>query len=421
MFHARVLAAAVLLLAPTVRAADIYSQVYVVAHFPRPTGGYTEIITHGSPLPNDGGWTYDSFDFTHGGALCTPFTGQENFFCARASARVEIDRTLVQTTTYIGVRTDIRLKAQARLDYRNGSYAPLQLWGQAQVYIPVICSGSISPPVTGLSVTYALGGEYAVTVSDPAVTVDAPKPFGNCTSGRCVLTLPNFRCPEGDATTTVELSLWPMIQVANPQGHTGWSVQAVSDYSHTFALEGMDVLGGDGQPMPNVRVVVPAADGGVKETFLTAAEHEEAAANSSTTTTTTVVSTSTTGDVTTTTDLSSTSTTAATTTTTTLAPCAGTVGLSAAACRCALPRAATCDGVTLRRPLTQGLTTLCKTIDKAVGSSGKAQRRLARKAAAAARRTLAIVNGGKGKNVPDGCRSALQTLVSAVRSDLATP
>lgn len=185
----------------------------------------------------------------------------------------------------------------------------------------------------------------------------------------------------------------------------------MSDYSHTMTLEGVDVLDANGEPMPNVRVAVPGANGAVNDTFLTAEEYAEDAANS-TTTTTVGVTTSTTGVVTTTTPggLS--------TTTTTLPPCAGITGLQAADCRCNLPLAG-CDG--LKRPIAQRLAKACRTVDKAVAATGKAQRRLGQRAAAAARRTLATVNGRKGSALSDGCREALRTFFGALRSDLTPP
>jgi hypothetical protein len=219
--------------------------------------------------------------------------------------------------------------------------------------------------------------------------------------------VPSFVCPPEASTFNVYIDLFPRIQI-NSIGQTGWTVQAVSDYSHTMTLEGMDVLDANGDPMPNVRVVVPGANGTITDTFLTAAEYAEDAASS---TTTTGVTTSTTGVVTTT-------TTGGASTTTTLPPCAATIGLQAADCRCDLPLAG-CDGLT--RPIARGLMKSCTTVDKAVIASGKLQRRLVQRAAAAARRTLATVNSRKGNALPDGCREGLRTFLGALRSELTPP
>ena len=430
MVRVLVLTGFLALFATTTYAADIYADVNVVAHIPRPEGGVFEILTHGSALPN-GGRTFDSFDFSHGGALCTPFTGQANYLCASASASVEIDRRLVQTSTYIGMSTAVRLKAKARMDYRNvGAFSAIQLWGRATIQIPIACNGSVAPPLGGLAVRYRLDGEHDISSSDSAVTVDAPRPFEACTGGHCVLTYPSFDCPPEGSTFNVYIDLFPRIRIDNLQGHSGWTVYAVSDYSHTMTLEGMDVLDVNGDPLPNVRVVVPGANGAVNDTFLTAAEYEEDAANSPTTTTTAGPTTSTTNLVTTTTQ-STTSTTGvfttttiggastttlvgASTTTTLPPPCAGILGLQAADCRCDLLPG--CDG--LKRPIAKGLAKTCKTVDKAVAATGKAQQRLGQRAAAAARRTLATVNGRKGNAIPDGCREGLRTFLGALQADL---
>lgn len=404
--------------ATTTHAADIYAQVDGVVHIPRPGGGYTEFFDTPTALPN-GGQAFDFFDFSHGGALCTPFTGQENYLCATASARVEIDRRLVQTSTYIGVATGVRLKAKARLEYRNATFTPAQLWGRATVYIPVICHGSVAPPLGGLAVRYNLDGEYNISSSDPALDIDAPRPFETCTGGHCVTMFPSFVCPPDGSTFNVSIDLFPRIRIDNPLAHSGWTVLAVSDFSHTLTLEGMDVLDANGDPMPNVRVVVPGANGAINDTFLTAEEYAEDAA-SSTTTTTVGSTTSTTGVLTTTTiaGASTTTTTGGAPTTTTLPPCAGTIGLQAADCRCDLPLTG-CDG--LKRPIAQGLAKTCRAVDKAVAATGKAQRRLGQRAAATARSTLANVNGRKGKSLPGACRERLRTFLGALRSDLAPP
>ena len=275
MVHVFALSGFLALFAANTYAADIYAIVDGVAHIPKPQGGITEILTGGTALPN-GGRAFDFLEFSHGGALCSTFTGQENYLCASARASVEIDRGIRQTSTFIGVVTDIRLKAQARMDFRNvGAFSAIQLWGRATVHIPVVCRGSVTPPIGGLDVHYRLVGEYDISSSDPAVTVDAPPPFETCTAGHCVIKYPGFTCPAEGTTATVSIDLFPRIQIANPLAHTGWTVQAVSDYSHTMTLEGMDVLDANGDPMPNVRVVVPGANGAVNDTFLTAAQYTE--------------------------------------------------------------------------------------------------------------------------------------------------
>ena len=114
-----------------------------------------------------------------------------------------------------------------------------------------------------------------MSVSDGAVTVNAPRPFETCDPGGvCLIKVPTFQCPEGAFTTNLTIDLWPRIQIDNPLSHTGWSVQAVSDYSHTFTLRGIDVLHANGDPMPGVRVVVPDGNGGTNDVFLTIAEEE---------------------------------------------------------------------------------------------------------------------------------------------------
>ena len=146
-----------------------------------------------------------------------------------------------------------------------------------------------------------------MSVSDGAVTVNAPRPFETCDPGGvCLIKVPTFHCPEGAFTTNLTIDLWPRIQIDNPLSHTGWSVQAVSDYSHTFTLQGIDVLDANGDPMPGVRVVVPDGNGGTNDVFLTIAEAEELESSSTTTTTTGAITT----------------TTAAGTSTTTAAACA---------------------------------------------------------------------------------------------------
>lgn len=387
-------------------AADIYAEVNGVAHFVRSTGGYTEILTGGSALPN-GGRAFDFGEFSHGGALCTPFTGQTDYLCASASARVEIDRRPVQTSTYIGVATDVRLKAKSRLEYRNvPGYSVGQIWGRATVHFPIACHGSVSPPVNGLDVHYHLEGERSISSSDPGVEVEAPRPFETCTPGGvCTIRIANFRCPDEGATTNVTIDLFPYIQIHNPEYHSGWTVLAVSDYSHTLAITGMEVLGADNQPMPGVRAVVPDATGGANDTFLTATEYAEIA-----TTTTTTLSGST-----------STTVPGGSTTTTTLPACAGTTGVAAANCRCNARPVAGCEGVTLKGAIGKGVDGLCTTVGKAISATGKKQTRLVRRATGLAKRALTKVNGRKGAALGDACRGGLQSFIGLLQTDLATP
>lgn len=432
----------VLLGAVPASAADIYADVHGVAHFQRSGGGLTEILTHGSALPN-GGRAFDLGQFSHGGGLCQAFAGQDDYLCATASARVEIDRELVQTTTYVGLATHVRLKAKWQLEYRNvPAYRVAQLWGRATVVFPVICHGAVVPPVTGIDVHYRLEGDHSISSSDPSLKVEAPRPFETCDpGGNCVIRIAEFRCPAEGATTNVTIDLFPRIRIENPMAHAGWTVLGVSDYSHTLTVAGMDVLDANGDPMPGVRVVVPDGTGGANDTFLTASEHEEVAASttstSTVTTTTTTLTTSTTttttpggGSSTTTVPVANTTTTSTTvpvagttsttTTSTTLPPCAGEIGASAAQCHCNLRPVAGCDGVALKGPIARGVNGLCATVGKAAVAGGKKQVRLARRAAALAKRTLAKVNGRKGDALVDACRDGLRTFVGTVQADLAT-
>ena len=287
MFRPLALALALLISsALSARAEDISAEVYGVGEFPNPNGPMTDLITFGSALPN-GGRAFDFGEFSHGGTLCPAFTGQQYYLCASASARVEIDRTLLATTTYVGFATGVRLKAKARLDVRNADIGSGQIWGKASISIPLACNGSVESGGGGLNVRYRLEGEHSVSVSDGAVTVNAPRPFQTCDPGGvCLIKVPTFHCPEGAFTTNLTIDLWPRIQIDNPLSHTGWSVQAVSDYSHTFTLQGIDVLDANGDPMPGVRVVVPDGNGGTNDVFLTIAEAEELESSSTTTTTT---------------------------------------------------------------------------------------------------------------------------------------
>ncbi len=418
----------VLLATTSVSAADIYADVHGVAQFPKSTGGFTEILTHGSALPN-GGRAFAFGPFSHGGALCQAFTGQADYLCASASARVEIDRQPVQTSTYIGVATHVRLKAKVQLEYRNvPAYSVAQIWGRATIHFPIACHGSIAPPVTGLDLHYRLDGDYSISSSDPGVEVEAPRPFETCDpNGLCVTRIANFRCPDEGATTNVTVDLFPRIRIENPLAHSGWTVLGVLDYSHTLTVEGMEVLDANGDPMAGVRAVVPNDAGGANDTFLTGSEYEELASATTTTTTVTSSTTSTTtpggGSTTTTTVVGTTSTTVpggGSTTTTTLPPCAGQIGASAARCRCDLRPVAGCDGVVLKGPIAKGVTGLCTTVGKAVVASGKKQGRLTRRAGALAKRTLAKVNGRKGDAIADACRDGLRAFVGTVQTDLAT-
>lgn len=387
-----------LLTAPTgrARAADISAEVYGVGQFPNPNGPMTDLITFGSVLPN-GGRAFDFGEFSHGGALCPTFTGQDNYLCASASARVEIDRIPVATSIFIGVATAIRLKAQAHLDWRNVTAANSgQVWGKASITLPLACNGAVQTPSAGLRVSYHLSGDHSVSVSDGAVTVNAPRPFEDCDSGgHCTITSPTFHCPEGAGLSYYSIDLYPIIQVQNPMSHLGWTVQAVSDYSHTFTLDGIDILDANGDPQPNVRVVVPADGGGTNDVFLTAAEAEELASASTTTTTTSGPTTSTT------------------------APPCQTGDLAAAKCLCDLRPAAGCEGVTLRGQIGKRLNGLCAKLAKAAAATAKKQQRLVRQAGNLARQTLAAVNGKKGNAVVPACRDGLRDFVQAVQADLA--
>ena len=54
MVHVFALTGFLALFATTTYAADIYADVHGVGHIPKPEGGITEILTHGSALPNGG-------------------------------------------------------------------------------------------------------------------------------------------------------------------------------------------------------------------------------------------------------------------------------------------------------------------------------------------------------------------------------
>jgi hypothetical protein len=205
-----------------------------------------------------------------------------------------------------------------------------------------------------------------------------------------------FSCPTRQwVGGFVTIDLHARIQVDNLVGHTGWSVQGVSDYSHTFTLEGMDAVDDQGHPLPDVRLVVPGDGGAINDYFLTGAEAAEVAANS-TTTTTTIDATITT------------TTTSSGATTSTTAPSCATADLAAASCQCAQRPAAGCEAVTLPKPVDKGVNGLCAKIAKATAASGKKQRRLAKQAVSLAKKTLRTVNGKKGNAMPDACREGLR-------------
>lgn len=383
--------------APT-RAADIVPQVYGVAQFPNSAGPKTDLVTFGTALPG-GGVAFDFGQFGPGGSLCTTYTGQTDYLCASAGARVEIDRRPVATTTYVGTATAVRMKAQVHLEYRNATATSAQIWAKASLSIPLACHAGVLPPVNGLNVLYRLDGEHSVSVSDAAVTVKAPRPFENCTAGGvCTINMPTFHCPEGASVTSIAIELGPIIQIDNSVGHLGWSVQGVSDYSHTFTLEGIDALDDQGHPLADVRLVVPGDGDTLNDVFLTGAEAAEVA-GSSTTTTTTID---------------------APTTTSTTEPSCATADLAAASCRCALRPEAGCQGVTLRAPVGKGVNGLCAKIAKATAVSGKKQRRLAKQAVAIARKTLRTVNGKKGNAIPDACREELRAFLQATQTEVET-
>jgi len=244
-----------------------------------------------------------------------------------------------------------------------------------------------------------------VSVSDGALTVKAPRPFEDCTAGGvCTINVPTFHCPDGAFTTTITIELGPIIQIENTVGHTGWSVQAVSDYSHTFTLEGIDALDDQGHPLADVRLVVPGDGGALNDVFLTGAEADELAASSTTSTTA----------------IGATTTTSSGATTSTTAPSCSTGDLAAAGCRCALRPAAGCEGVTLPGPVAKRVNGLCTKIAKATAASGKKQRRLAKQAGAIARKTLGTVNGRKGNAIPDACREGLRSFLQATQTEVVT-
>lgn len=404
-------ALALALLAPLAglaRAADIFPQVYGVAQFSQPFGPPTDLVTFGTVLPGDGR-TFDFGQFSHTGAPCTPYSGQSEYLCASASARVDINRVPLATSTYVGVATSVVLKAQVHLDYRNASATSGQIWAKASLTIPLACNASVLAPSSGVKVWYRLNGDYQVSVSDSRVIVKAPRPFEDCPNGLCSLYVAWSACPDVGGTTAVNIDLWPKVQIDNSvAGSTSYSVFAVSDYSHTFTLEAIDALDTNGGVLPNVRLVVPGDNGAFNDVFLTSAEAAEVAA--ATTTTTTTSSTLTPATTTTVTSPSA-------TTSSTLAACA-TGDLAAADCRCARRPPPGCEAVTLRTPVTNRVNLLCTKVAMARTASGKKQRRFAKQAVASARKALRLVNGRKENDIPDACREALRTFLSGTAADV---
>jgi hypothetical protein len=397
MFRTAVLALALLVrFSAFAPAADLFPEVNGVAEWPNLS---TDLMTNGTDLPG-GGRAFDFGQFGPGGALCSTYTGQSDYLCASASARVEIDRRVVGTTTYAGTATAVRLKAQIHLDYRNATATAAEIWAKASITIPLACNASEAPPVSGLNVRYQVDGEYSLSVSDAAITVKAPQPFETCTPGDlCAYNVSTFQCPPAGSTTSITIYLQPIVEIQNTVAHSGYSVQAVSDYSHTFTLEGIDALDDQGHPLADVRLVVPGDGGALNDVFLTGEEAIEVAA-SSTTTTTTITPSS--------------------TTTSTTAPACATADLAAAGCRCALRPTAGCEDVTLRGPVEKGVNGLCAKIAKAIAASGKRQRRLAKQAVAIAGKTLRTVNGRKGNAIPDACRVGLRGFLQATQTEAGT-
>jgi hypothetical protein len=400
------------------RAYDIFPEIFGYASFINGDDTTTELINPGAVVTPGGGRAFDSHEFGNKGALCTQYTGQVDWLCASTSGSVDIDRELVETTTYIGIRTSARLKAQVHVDYRNANATAAVIRAQAKLSIPIACYGGVVPDGSSLNVLYRLDGEYSVSVSDPALTLTAPRPYADCPAGVvCKIDQP-FLCPDSGSVVFVTIDLHARIQIDNLVGHTGWSLQGVSDYSHTFTLEGMEVIDDQGHPLPDVRLVVPGDEGAINDYFLTGAEAAEVAANSTTTTTTidaTITTTTTPSGGT-----SSTTTTSPGATTSTTAPSCATGDLAAASCQCALRPAAGCEGVTLAKPVDKGVSGLCAKIAKAAAASGKKQRRLAKQAVAIAKKTLRTVNGKKGNAIPDACREGLRGFLQATQTEVGT-
>jgi hypothetical protein len=404
---ARLVLALVLLslFAAPARAYDIFPEIFGYASFINADDTTTELINPGAVVTPGGGRAFDSHEFGNKGALCTQYTGQVDWLCASTSGSVDIDRELVETTTYIGIRTSARLKAQVHVDYRNANATAAVIRAQAKLMIPIACHGGVVPGGSSLNVLYRLDGEYSVSVSDPALTLTAPRPYEDCTAGEvCKINQPMFQCPDSGSVAFVTIDLHARIQIDNLVGHTGWSVQGVSDYSHTFTLEGMEAIDDQGHPLPDVRLVVPGDGGAINDYFLTGAEAAEVAANSTTTTTT----------------IGATTTTSPFATTSTTLPSCATADLAAAACLCAQRPASGCGGVSLPKPVDKGVSNLCAKIAKATAASGKKQRRLAKQAVAITKKTLRTVNGKKGNAIPDACREGLRGFLQATQTDVGT-
>ena len=389
------------------RAYDIMPEVYGVAQFPKAYGSPTDLITFGDVTPG-GGRAFNFGQFGQGGALCTDYAGEYDWLCASASASVDIHREPVGTTTYVGVATTATLKARVQLDYRNATATSAQIWAKAHLMIPIVCHGGVVPNGSSLHILYRLSGDYSVSVSDPAVTLNAPRQYEDCPAGAvCFINKPGFQCPEGASVLFNDIVLWPIIQIDNSvAGHLGWSVLGTSDYSHTFTLLGMEAVDDQGQPVPGVRLVVPGDGDAINDYFLTAAEAAEVEASSPTTTTTEIGATTTTSPF-------------ATTSTTLPSSCA-TADLAAAACLCAQRPAPGCAGVSLPKPVDKGVSNLCAKIAKATAASGKKQRKLAKQAVGLAKKTLRAVNGKKGNAIADACREGLRGFLQAEQTDAAT-
>src|SRR5262249_2589672 len=178
------------------RAYDLDPQASGYAFFINADDTRTELITSGVVTPG-GGRAYDFHQFGNNGALCTTYTGQVDWLCASSSASIDINRQPVVTTTYVGTSTFIQMKAQVHVDYRNANATSAKIWARATLGIPLACNGVVAPGGGGLSVLYRLDGDYSVSVSDPLVTVTAPRPFSDCTAGTvCSIKVPTFHCPD---------------------------------------------------------------------------------------------------------------------------------------------------------------------------------------------------------------------------------
>ena len=77
-----------------------------------------------------------------------------------------------------------------------------------------------------------------------------------------------------------------------------------------------------------------------------------------------------------------------------------------------------CASVTLKRPVKKGLDRLCRLVTKAGQASGKKQVRLTRRAAGAAKQTLAKVNGRAGSTIDAGCRDELRSFCTTAQAAL---